>query len=394
MVSDFIYYTPTKVAFGKGSLIKTGSLAKEFGATKVLIHYGSHHAVKSGLVDQIAKNLEQENIAYVKLGGVVPNPRLSLVKEGIELCKKEHVDFLLALGGGSVIDSCKAIGYGLFNGGDPWDFYCGKRKPTGCTPIGAVLTISAAGSEMSDSSVITNENGWLKRGINYDFCRCRFAIEDPSLTLSLPQYQTMCGCTDIMMHTMERYFISGDTMALTDKIAEGLLRTVKDCALSLMINPDDYDARSNVMWASSLSHNGLTSKGNASPGDWACHQIEHELGGLFDCAHGAGLAAIWPTWARYVYKANPARFARFGHAVFDLCDSGDADRDALSTIGEMEKFYKTINMPINLKELGVAPTDEQIEEMVTKCTFFGKRKIGSFMSLGHEEIKQIYANAR
>ncbi|MCH3908224.1 MAG: iron-containing alcohol dehydrogenase [Sphaerochaeta sp.] len=393
MVHDFTYYTPTKVVFGKDATEKVGLLAKEFGAKKVLVHFGSHHAKKSGLIDRVEKLLAKEGIDYVELGGVVPNPRLSKIHEGLELCRKEHVDFLLAVGGGSVIDSCKAIGYGLANGGEPWDFYCGKRVPAACAPIGAVLTISAAGSEMSDSSVVTNEEGMLKRGCNSDTCRCKFAIEDPLLTLTLPQYQTMCGCTDIMMHTMERYFVH-DSMHLTDEIAMGLLRTVRDAALVLKDHPDDYDARANVMFASSLSHNGLTAAGNENKGDWACHQLEHEVGGMFDVAHGAGLAAVWPSWARFVSPEDPQRFISFGEGLFGLKPTGNAAADVEATVKAMESFYRSIGMPTNLKELGVTPTEAQIDELAVKCTFFGKRTIGNFKKLGKEEIKHIYEMAK
>jgi len=393
MVQDFTYYTPTKVVFGKDATDKVGILAKEYGAKNVLVHYGSSHAKKSGLIDRVEKNLAEQGITYVELGGVVPNPRLSKINEGIALCKKSNIDFIIAVGGGSVIDSSKAIGYGLANGGDPWDFYCGKRIPKACTPIGTVLTIAAAGSEMSDSSVVTKEDGLLKRGCNNDACRCKFAIEDPLLTMSLPAYQTMCGCTDIMMHTMERFFVHA-SMRLTDEMALGLLRTVKDAALILRDHPEDYDARANVMFASSLSHNGLTATGNENRGDWACHQLEHELGGMFDVAHGAGLAAIWPTWARFVSSCDAERFIQFGEGLFGLKRSGNDKADVETTISDVETFYHQIGMPANLKELGIAPTDGQIEELATKCTFFGKRTIGSFMKLGHEEIKKIYQLAK
>ena len=389
MVYDFVYYTPTKVVFGKDKVNETGKLLKEFGAKKVLIHYGSHHAVKSGLISRIEGLLDAEDIAHVSLGGVVPNPRISKAREGIELCKKEHVDFLLAVGGGSVIDSCKAIGYALFNGGDPWDFYSGTRTPHGCAPIGTVLTIAAAGSEMSDSSVLTNEDGWLKRGCNNDYSRCKFAIEDPMLTMTLPAYQTACGVTDILMHTMERYFCHASGSPLTDEIAEGIMRSVKKAGLTLVSNPSDYEARAVVMFGSSLSHNGLTAAGNASRGDWACHQLEHELGGMFDVAHGAGLAALWPTWARYVQHQNPERFIRFGKQVFGINAKTPED-----TIQAVEDFYRQIGMPTNMKELGIEPTDAQLDELTKKATNFGGRTLGDFMVLHAKEIHEIYLKAR
>lgn len=393
MTVDFQQYTPTKVVFGKDTEDRSGSLVKEFGGKKVLVHYGLSSAKKSGLLGRVTASLQKEGISYVELGGVVPNPRLSLVHTGIELCKKEKVDFLLAVGGGSVIDSAKAIGYGLFHDGEVWDFYSKKREIKGCYPIGAVLTIAATGSEMSDSSVITNEEGNLKRGANSDYCRCKFAVLDPMLTYTLPQYQTMCGVTDIMMHTLERYFVKKSSMQLTDEIACALLRTVKANAYILKENPENYDARANIMWASSLSHNGLTGAGNSSRGDWALHQMEHEIGGLFDVAHAAGLAALWNSWARYVYKDNPERFALLGRNLFGLAPTGNPDADALATIEAMHAFYKDINMPTSFAELKIDPTPAQIEEMAIKCTFFGKRTIGDFKVLGRDDIMAIYTVA-
>ena len=268
-MQSFNYYTPTKVVFGKGVLDQVGEQVKAFGGTKVLIHYGGGSVRRTGVLDQVKASLAAQGIGYVELGGVVPNPRLSLVREGIALCEKEGVDFLLPVGGGSTIDSAKAIGYGVACGGDVWDFYDFKRVPTASLPIGVVVTIAAAGSEMSDSSVITKDEGGIKRGCNNDLCRPRFAIMDPELMLTLPDYQTACGSADILMHTMERYF-NGEKgpMAVTDALAEGLMRTVIDAAKVLVKEPDKYEARANVMWASSLSHNGLTGCG-AGKGDWS-----------------------------------------------------------------------------------------------------------------------------
>jgi len=250
---NFNYYTPTEVVFGKAAEEKTGAMLKKYGAKKVLLHYGSGSVIRSGLLNRIKKSLEEQEIAYVELGGVVPNPRLTKVYEGIELCRKEKVDFLLAVGGGSVLDSAKAIGYGLVNEGDVWDFYEHTRKASGCMPLGVVVTIAAAGSEMSSSSVITNEERGMKRGYNDDAGRPKFAIMNPELTMTLPAYQTSSGCADILMHTQERYFTSGGNMELTDSLAEGLMRTVITNAKILMEQPDNYDARAEILWASSLS---------------------------------------------------------------------------------------------------------------------------------------------
>lgn len=389
---NFQYYTPTKVVFGKDTEKQVGELVKEQGGKKVLVHYGGNSAKKSGLLDRICASLEEAGIAYVTLGGVVPNPHLSKVYEGIELCKKEKVDFVLAVGGGSVIDSSKAIGYGVANGGDVWDFYARKRTATGCLPIGAVLTIAAAGSEMSDSSVITNEDGWLKRGYNSNYCRCKFAVMNPELTYTLPAYQTASGCVDILMHTMERYFTKAENTMMTDGICEALMRTVIYNAKILKREPENYDARAEVMWAGSLSHNGLTGCGTA--GDWASHQLEHELGGMFDVAHGAGLAALWGSWARYVYQEKPERFAQFAANVFGIpCDFAHPEKTALDGIRAMEAFYREIDMPTTLSELGVHLTEAQIEELAYKCSFMGTRTVGGFKVLEIPDMQEIYRMA-
>ncbi|MNM97098.1 NADH-dependent butanol dehydrogenase A [compost metagenome] len=392
-MQDFNFYTPTQVVFGKKGEDKVGELVKALNCKKVLVHFGGNSAKKSGLLDRVFDSLTQSGIDYVSLGGVVPNPRLSKVYEGIDLCKKENVDFILAIGGGSVIDSAKAIGYGMANDCDVWDFYMKKAVPTGCLPIGTILTLSAAGSEMSNSSVITNEEGWLKRGCNSDYCRPKFAIMNPELTYTLPPYQTASGSTDILMHTMERYFTQGGTMELTDGISEALMRTVINNSKILMKDPTNYEARAEVMWAGSLSHNGLT--GCGSIGDWACHQLEHELGGMFDVAHGAGLAAVWGSWARYVYKANVARFTQFAVNVLGVPnDFSDQEKTALAGIEAMESYYKSIDMPISIKELGVELNDDQIKELAYKCSFQNTRTVGGVKALNTEDMIEIYKMAR
>jgi hypothetical protein len=327
------------------------------------------------------------------LGGAVPNPRLGLVYEGIELCKKEGIDFILAVGGGSAIDSAKAIGYGVKNSGDVWDFYDYKRQAVDCLPLGVILTLAATGSEMSDSSVITKEEGLVKRGYSSDFCRPRFSILNPKLTMTLPDYQTACGCTDIMMHTMERYFTNGGNMELTDSMAEALLRTVKENAKILVKDPKNYDARAEVMWAGSLSHNGLTGCGNDG-GDWMTHKLEHELGGLYDVAHGAGLAALWGSWARYVYKNCLPRFKRYAINVMGVPAVGSDEEIALKGIEAMEAFYHEINMPINLRELGVNATDEDLKLMAHKCAVGVNGGKGSARFLKEEDMLEIYKMSR
>jgi len=390
---DFKYFTPTKVLFGKNTEDKVAELVQEFGGKKVLIHYGGGSVIRSGLMQRVTDKLDAAGIKYVKLGGAVPNPHLSLVYEGIELCKKEGVDFLLALGGGSAIDSAKAIGYGLMNEGDVWDFYDYKRQAKASMPLGVILTLAATGSEMSDSSVITKEEGLVKRGYSSDFGRPKFAILNPELTMTLPDYQTACGCADIMMHTMERYFTNGGNMELTDSMAEALLRTVKENAKILARDPKNYDARAEVMWAGSLSHNGLTGCGNDG-GDWMTHKLEHELGGLYDVAHGAGLAALWGSWARYVYKNCLPRFKRYAINVMGVPATGTDEEIALKGIEAMEDFYREINMPTNLRELGVEATDDDLKLMAHKCAVGVNGGKGSARFLKEEDMLEIYKMSR
>ena len=368
---NFEYYTPTRIIFGKDTHLQAGSLLKEYGARKILIHYGGQSAIRSGLIDEVTSNLKEAGIDYVTLGGVVPNPHLSKVREGIELCKKEKVDFILAVGGGSVIDSSKAIGYG-----------------------GVILTIAASGSKMSSSSVITNEATKEKRGCaKTDYCRPKFAILNPRLTYTLPQYQTESGCVDILMHTMERYFVNIETMEITDSISESLMQTVIYNARILMEEPDNYSARAEIMWAGSLSHNGLTGCGTGG-GDWACHQLEHELGGVYDVTHGAGLAAIWGSWARYVYEVNPERFAQFATNVFDIPCGTDFKETALAGIEAMENFFRSVKMPTSLHELGLDLSDQEIHDLAFKCSFEDTRTIGVFKQLNMKDMEKIYLMAK
>ena len=386
---NFKFFAPTKVVFGKEAETKVAELIREFGGKKVLIHYGGGSVIRSGLLKRVTDTLTEAGIAFITLGGAVPNPRLGLVYEGIELCKKENVDFLLAVGGGSAIDSAKAIGYGAANEGDVWDFYDYKRKASACLPLGVILTIAATGSEMSDSSVITKEEGLVKRGYSSDTCRPKFAIMNPELTMTLPDYQTACGCADIMMHTMERYFTKGGNMKITDALAEGLLRTVMANAEILVKDPLNYDARAEIMWAGSLSHNGLTGCGNDG-GDWMTHKLEHELGGLYDVAHGAGLTAVWGSWARYVYQECLPRFKQFAVNVMGVGPAGSDEETALKGIEALEGFFRRIGMPVNLRELGVNATDEDLRTMARKCAVGVGGAMGSAKLLREEDMLAIY----
>lgn len=386
---NFEFYNPTKVIFGKGTESQVGKEINSRGYKKVLIHFGGTYLYETGVLDRVHKSLEEYNIQYIDLGGVVPNPHMSLVKEGVQLCKKECVDFILAIGGGSPIDSAKAIAYGLVNDFDLVDLYMGRVTTDKIAPVGCISTIAATGSETSNSSVITIEEGMLKRSYNHDCSRPKFAIMNPELTYTLPTYQTSSGAADIMMHTMERYFTNTEHVELIDRMAEGLLVSVREAALKVVKEPTNYDARADLMWAGSLSHNGLTGTGRVS--DFASHKIEHELGGMFDVAHGAGLCAIWGSWARYVYKTNVARFAQFANKVFDVpMNLYNLEETALKGIEAWEDWCHKIGMPTSMTELGINPTAVQIEEMAEKCVATGDGHIGFFRTLYKEDVIRIY----
>jgi alcohol dehydrogenase YqhD (iron-dependent ADH family) len=394
MIKDFNYYAPTRVVFGRSSEDQVAPLVKQYGGKKVLIHYGGKSALRSGLLDKMCQLLKDGGIEHVTLGGVVPNPRLSMVRRGIELCRKEKVDFILAVGGGSVIDSAKAIAYGVPYDGDAWDFWDGKAVVKAALPVGVVLTIPAAGSEMSSSCVITNDDGLLKRGVNTDFGRCKFAIMNPERTYTLPPYQTAAGATDIMMHTMERYFSKYEDMTLTDTLAEALMRTVKDSVFEVLTNPQDYRNRAQIMWAGSLSHNDLMECGTEK--DFATHKLEHELSAMFGVTHGAGLAALWPSWARYVHRNHLQRFVRFAVNVMDVeNDFTNPEATAMKGIEAIERFYRAIGMPVNIHELlGRDITDAEIDVLVDKCSRGGKLNIGNMEVLNADDMRKIYAMAR
>ena len=390
MMKDFNYYAPTRVVFGRESEARLPELVKQYGGSKVLIHYGGGSARRYGLLDKVEQMLNDADIDFVELGGVVPNPLLSKVKEGIGLCCREGVDFILAVGGGSVIDSAKAIAYGVPYEGDVWDFWDGKAVPQACLPVGVMLTIPAAGSEMSSSCVITQDEGMLKRGVNSDLCRCKFAIMNPERTYTLPPYQTAAGATDIMMHTMERYFSKYEDALLTDAIAEALLKTVKEAVPEVLKNPEDYRYRAAIMWASSLSHNDLTECGTEK--DFACHKLEHELSGLFGVTHGAGLAAIWGSWARYVMNKHLNRFVQFAVNVMGVRnDFTDPRATALRGIEAIERFFDQIGMPTSIPGLiGRQATEEEIETLVAKCSRGGRMNIGAMEVLNPADMTAIY----
>jgi alcohol dehydrogenase YqhD (iron-dependent ADH family) len=384
-MKNFEYDNKTKIVFGKGTENQVGELTKLYGK-KVLLHYGSASIKKYGLYDKVVASLQKEGVSFVELGGVVANPRLSKVYEGVELCKKENVDFILAVGGGSVIDSAKAISLGAKYDGDVWDFFSGYKKPESVLPIGVVLTIPAAGSESSTGTVITKEEGLLKRSAGDITLRPVFSILNPELTFTLPNYQTACGATDMIGHVIERYFTNEQHVELTDRLCESVIRTVLNNAPKALLNNNDYHARAEIMWSGALAHNGLVGTGRED--DWASHVIEHELSAIYDIAHGAGLAIIYPAWMKYVYKHDLNRFAMFAHKVFDIKMTDDLEDMALKGIAALEQFYVSIGMPVRMTQANMDETN--IELMANKATNNGGFEIGNFVKLNKDDVINIY----
>ena len=357
-MQNFIQYTPTEIVFGIDTEYTVGEEVKKWGGRKVLLVYGGKSAVKSGLLDRVKQVLTDEKIAFVQWGGVQPNPRLAHAEKGVELAVRENVDFILAVGGGSVIDTAKAIAHGAANPDAVlWDIWTQKVPLTRTLPVGVVLTISAAGSETSDSAVLTNEAIGKKAGINTPLNRPMFAIMNPELTFTLPKYQIACGIADIMMHTLERYFIPNQRNQMTDEIAEGLLRTVIANGRTALKNPSDYDAMSEIMWCGSLSHNGLTGLGRVK--DFSVHKLGHALGARFDCAHGASLSAVWGSWAEYVYRNDVERFAHYGERVWGIC-AETKEEAAKEAISRTVSYFREIQMPTNFTELGIGVQEEDV----------------------------------
>ncbi|MBO5293570.1 MAG: iron-containing alcohol dehydrogenase [Lachnospiraceae bacterium] len=391
-MNNFIYETPTRVYFGKDEEYKIGKIIAEYQPQKVLIHYGGKSAKESGLLDRVKQCLEEENISYVELGGVVANPELQLVREGIALCIREGVDFVLAVGGGSVMDSAKDIANGAANPDvDVWDFSLGKCVPEKTLKKGAILTLAAAGSEMSNSCVITNSETGEKRGYGCSSNRMNFAIENPELTYTVSPYQTACGIVDIAMHTIERYFCPGEDTYLTDAIAEAVIKNVMKAGVDCLENPQNYEARANMMWASSLAHNGLTQCGREF--QLVVHQLEHEVSGMYpEIAHGAGLAAIWCSWARYVYSANLNRWLQYAHNVWNLeIDFEHPERTVEEAINRQEQFYRSIGMPVRLKTLGVQK--EALGKLALDCSRNKTRTLIGFKALAYDDILKIFEMA-
>jgi len=387
-MENFTFENATKIIFGKDAENQVGIETSRYGS-KVLLHYGGGSIKKYGLYDRVLRSLKDAGLEIIELGGVQPNPRLNLVKRGIDICRKDKVDFILAVGGGSTIDSAKAIAAGVTYPGDVWDFYTRKAVPEKIIPLGVVLTIPAAGSETSGASVITKEEGSYKRAFESEMLRPKFAILNPEISYTLPPYQTACGVSDIMAHIMERYFTTVKNVDLTDRLCEAALKTVIGNTPEVFKEPENYNARAEIMWAGTIAHNDLLGTGRI--GDWASHGIEHELSGIYDIAHGAGLSIIFPAWMKYVYKQDVERFAQFAVRVWNVeADFNDIEKVALAGIKRLEDFYKRIGLPITLKEANI-PYD-RLEEMAEKCTEGGPR--GNFVRLDKNDVLEILMLAR
>lgn len=384
---NFTYYTPTKVFFGKETEKEVGKIVKDYGFKKIMLHYGKDSIKKSGLYDTVITSLKENGIEFCELGGVSANPKLSLVKEGAELAKKEKPELILAVGGGSVIDSSKAIGVAAMVDFDPFLFNLKKEEPKVSIPVGTILTLSAAGSEMSSSCVVTDEERKLKRGFNSELNRPLFSIMNPELTYSVSERQTASGTVDIMMHTLERYFTKEKNVDLTDRIAEGILKSVISAGKKAMENPCDYEARATLMWGSSLSHNDLTGAGRHV--FLTCHQIAHEINAIYDnLTHGETLSIVFPAWAKYMAKREPEQFVKYAVRVFNCeMDYENPSATALEGISKTEEYFKSLNMPVRLSEVGVNP--ELFEEMAVKCTNYGERKLDCLFPLDKEDIVEI-----
>lgn len=399
-MKEFVYYAPTEIVFGEGAENKTAAMVKKYGGSRVFVVYGGSSARKSGLLDRIVDQMKEEGLEVMASGGVVPNPLVSTARRMAQEAIDFKADFILAVGGGSVIDTAKGVAHGAANPGtDLWDFWMKKTVLTRSLPVASVLTISAAGSETSDSAVLTDDTieNPTKRGINTVFNRCRFAIMDPALTVTLPAYQRGAGAADIFMHTAERYFTKILGNHLSDGIAEALFKDIIKFGPRIVADPLDMEAESEVMWAGSISHVGITGLGCAGntgrAGDWACHQLGMAISAVFDSTHGATLSAVWATWSRYVMGENISRYAQYARSVFG-CTLEDDEEAALEGIRKTEEFFASLGMPLNLTDLlGHKPTEEELLKIAEECSYGKSRSIGSFKSLNYEDILEIYRRA-
>lgn len=383
---NFEYYCPTKIIFGKGKENEVGSIVKQYGK-KILLHYGGGSVIRSGLLDRVKASLDKEEIEYFELGGVQPNPRLSLINEGIKLVKEHNIDFILAVGGGSVIDSAKGIGLGSKYDGDLWDIYLRKATPVDHTPVGVILTIPAAGSEMSTSAVITNEVTQEKRGYNTVFNRPVFSILNPELIYTVPKYHLAAGIVDMFAHVVERYFTNTTNVTVTDNLCLGVMNAIYTCGSKYINDVTNYDLAAEVMWAASMAHNGILDPGRLT--DWSSHAMEHSLSAYYDISHGGGLAVIIPAWMKYVYKHNPAIFAKYAEAVFGVEKQGTDEEKALLGIQKTIEFFESLGLPTKLSAYNIE--EAKFEEMAKHACVFGP--IGNFVKLHEEDIVKIYKSA-
>jgi alcohol dehydrogenase YqhD (iron-dependent ADH family) len=389
-MENFRYFNPTAIIFGRGTESRVGQETRARGR-RVLVHYGGGSVVRSGLYGRVLDSLRQAGVTFFELGGAQPNPRLSLVRRGIELCRAEGIDFILAVGGGSAIDSAKAIALGVPYGGDVWDFYAAAAVPSAALPVGCVLTLPAAGSESSVSSVITHEEAGLKRFCDTEHIRPAFAIMNPELSFTLPPYQTACGAADIMAHVMERYFTNVRNTALTDRLCEATLRTVIEAVPAALAEPENYAARAEIMWAGAIAHNDLLGTGRV--GDWASHMIEHELSALNDVAHGAGLAVVFPAWMRHVLRHDVQSFVRFAVRVWNVEERfHDPEGTAREGIARLEGFFRSIGLPTRLSEIGV--TEKDFDRVAERCRRFDADTVGHFVKLDGRGIRAVLELAR
>ncbi|HTX71804.1 MAG TPA: iron-containing alcohol dehydrogenase [Rectinemataceae bacterium] len=385
-MENFDFRNPTKIIFGRGTESRVGAETAAF-SKKVLLHYGGGSIRQSGLLDRVTASLKASGVEWEELGGVKPNPRLSLVREGIRRCKERGLGLVLAVGGGSVIDSAKAIAMGAVIEGDVWNFYLGEGEPKAALPVATVLTIPAAGSESSTGSVITNEEGLLKRAVNSELIYPRFSILDPELAFSLPPFQVACGAADIMAHLMERYFTMVPHVEFTDRLLEATMKTISAMAPRVLANPRDYDSWAEFMWAGTIAHNNLLNTGRI--GDWASHDIEHELSGIYDVAHGAGLAVVFPAWMRHVMSRDYARFAQWAARVWNVDDDfRNSEAMALEGVSRLEAFYRAIGLVTTLGDLGIG--SDRLDEMASKCTDGDTRTVGNFVKLNRAAVRRIF----
>ena len=384
-MDNFVFQNPTKILFGRGMENAVGAEVARH-SRRILLHFGGGSIKTSGLYDRVAASLKQAGVEWVELGGVKPNPRLGLVHEGVKLCREQRLDFVLAVGGGSAIDSAKAIAMGAANDGEVWDYFVGKRELTRALPVATILTIPAAGSESSTASVITNEEGWIKRGFNSELLYPKFSVLNPELAFTLPAFQVGCGSADIMSHLMERYFTNSRNVAFIDRLLEATMKTVIAQAPKVLAKPTDYDAWSELMWAGTIAHNNLLNTGRV--GDWGSHDIEHEISGIYDVAHGAGLAVVFPAWMKLVLNHDLDRFVQWSVRVWNVeLDMFDKEATARAGIARLETFFHGLGLGTTLAELGVG--SERIDEMARKATDGDTRRIGNFVRLDSAEVAKV-----